>query len=279
VTNRLITDHSTEQLVDELEKSGASYLFCNGSQLRLMAKEQLRRPRKIKLDQILTWADRTDQELRKLAKKAFKAKIVDRYSSEELGPIAIQCPRSEHLHLISPYHYLEIVDQDNRPVKAGVTGRVLVTSFANSAMPLFRYELGDLAVMGPPCGKVKWPTIYSIEGRTRDTVFRPDGSEALPLTPRISIRVDANVLDHLIVLFDDMVVGIVRLKRPFDKAEEQKVLLELSSAFYLPEGSSRLFFGGNGNWTKVWKRKVFERVNEPFSEQAVQRIIDNYPDI
>lgn len=279
VTTRKISDYSTLELVDELEKSGARYLFCNGSQLRLLAKEQLRSPRKIKLEQILTWADKTDQELRELAKKAFKTQVADRYSSEELGPIAMQCPKAEHLHVLAPYHHVEVVDEENNPVPEGVAGRVLVTSFANRAMPLFRYELGDLAVLGGSCRKVKWPTVHSIVGRTRDTVIRPDGTEALPLSPIISIRTDPNILDQLILLFDDRVVAVIRPAKPLSSIQEQKVLTELSTAFYLPEGSSELVYGGSGNWTKVWKRKVFERINEPFSEPLVQRIINNYPDI
>jgi phenylacetate-CoA ligase len=66
------------------------------------------------------------------------SKIIDRYSCEETGYIALQCPRHNHLHVISPVTILEIIDESGNPCPPGKPGRVLVTGMQSFAMPLIR---------------------------------------------------------------------------------------------------------------------------------------------
>jgi phenylacetate-CoA ligase len=62
--------------------------------------------------------------------------------------------------------YAEILDDADRPCAPGEVGRVVVSTLHNYAMPLFRYDLGDLAEVGPPCecGRTL-PVLNRIVGR------------------------------------------------------------------------------------------------------------------
>jgi len=42
------------------------------------------------------------------------------------------------LHLIPDIHYLEIVDDEGREVKAGKSGNIIITLLTNYTMPLIR---------------------------------------------------------------------------------------------------------------------------------------------
>lgn len=90
--------------------------------------------------------------------------------------IALQCPKHDHLHVL-PSLIVEIVDDSGQPCAVGVPGRVLVTSLYSYAMPLIRYDLGDIAEWGPPCDcGITWPVIARLWGRVRHQVQLPDGS-------------------------------------------------------------------------------------------------------
>tara|TARA_R100001039_G_C1850520_1_gene110742 strand:+ start:3369 stop:3659 length:291 start_codon:yes stop_codon:yes gene_type:complete len=72
---------------------------------------------------------------------------------------------------------VEILDDHHQPCPPGVPGRVVVTSLHSFAMPIIRYELGDLAEWGPPCAcGLTWPVIAALRGRVRRRVRLPDGS-------------------------------------------------------------------------------------------------------
>ncbi|MEY4323631.1 MAG: hypothetical protein RL410_1412, partial [Actinomycetota bacterium] len=71
------TQHTPVEFLDALEQHQPDYLLTNPVTLKLVAQEQLKQQRKIKpMQQILTLADRVDDELRALVKEVFGAVIV-----------------------------------------------------------------------------------------------------------------------------------------------------------------------------------------------------------
>lgn len=99
----------------------------------------------------MTLGSLVTDEIREIVMEGLGTRIVDRYSTEETGYIALQCPKHNHFHVISPVTHVEIVDEDNNPCPVGTPGRVLLTSMQSYAMPLVRYEIGDMAEWGEPC--------------------------------------------------------------------------------------------------------------------------------
>ena len=99
--------------------------------------------------------------------------IEDYYSSQEVGPIAIECPASGLYHVMSEALIVEVVDAQGAPCREGETGRVLVSDLSNLATPLIRYDIGDYAEVGPACScgptsrSAAWSTGRSCPGRCR----------------------------------------------------------------------------------------------------------------
>lgn len=153
-----------------------AYLKCSPNLAAELAQQALRRGITLPLTQIISEWERIKPQHRAICRQAFSAPIVDRYSCEELGWLALQCPSHGNLHVLSPSVFLEIVDDAGRPCPPGVTGRVLVTGLHSHVMPLIRYELGDLAEWGEPCAcGSAWPVISKLWGRTRHMIERQDG--------------------------------------------------------------------------------------------------------
>ena len=76
--------------------------------------------------------------------------MTNRYGCEEVSLIACECEEHRGLHLNADGVYAEVVPDDAQR-RAGA-GRLLVTDLTNRAMPLIRYQVGDVVVPSDrPC--------------------------------------------------------------------------------------------------------------------------------
>jgi phenylacetate-CoA ligase len=138
----------------------------------------------IKLEQLLSFAAALDDETRQLCRTAFGAEIADTYGTQEAGHIAAQCRDCGDYHVSAESAIVEVLRNDGTAAAPGEIGRVVVTPFYSYAMPLIRYELGDLAEAGPVparCGR-GLPTLRRILGRARNMFRFRDGSTIWPVT-------------------------------------------------------------------------------------------------
>jgi phenylacetate-CoA ligase len=120
-------------------------------------------------------------EYREAVESAFGTRVLDYYGAGGEGlHLASQCPQSgSRYHLHPENAVVEILD-DEGPAAPGIPGRIVVTQLDNPAMPLIRYELGDVAVGAPDgirceCGRTL-PMLERIEGRIPDLIVAPDGT-------------------------------------------------------------------------------------------------------
>jgi phenylacetate-CoA ligase len=130
---------------------------------------------------------------RRLIEDVFKCPVTNRYGCEELSLIACECERHEGLHVNADGHYVEILHADGSACGPGEVGRVVVTDLLNRAMPLLRYEVGDMAAWSSracPCGR-RLPLIEKIEGRVADYVVTPRGEwiSGISLTENFAVLV------------------------------------------------------------------------------------------
>ncbi|NNM01814.1 MAG: phenylacetate--CoA ligase family protein, partial [Gammaproteobacteria bacterium] len=103
------------------------------------------------IEQVRTISEPVSAALRELCLQVLGVKIVDEYSAQEVGSIALQCPEYEHYHVNAESAFVEVLHDDGRRCQPGETGRVFVTPLHNFAMPLLRYDIGDRAEVGGPC--------------------------------------------------------------------------------------------------------------------------------
>jgi phenylacetate-CoA ligase len=122
-------------------------------------------------------AETLTSDMRTKIETVFGTKLYDFYGSRETASIAGEC-KDGLIHIFSFNNYLEILDNNNNSTFEGHEGRVIITTLHNYSMPLIRYELGDVAVPGPPscsCGNFL-PSLKKISGRLEDQFIKKDGS-------------------------------------------------------------------------------------------------------
>lgn len=260
-----VLEHSIDELLDELHQLKPDYLYVNGVVARQLASAQIGSGRPpISVEHILTVSDRIDPQLRTLVQEAFNARIVDRYSSEEFGYIAFQCPVHDHLHVSAPSVFIEVVDEQGLPCDIGVSGRVLVTSLHNFTMPLIRYEIGDIAQFGQPCDSgLNWPVLERIVGRTRDGVRSPNGEFHLVTFFNSEMLKLRKIRDFQVVLFDDAIVFVYLTENDFDESEESAIRNELLSLFRLELPVIFRTLPAH-YWRNMWKRREWDRLESEF---------------
>ncbi|MBA3696666.1 MAG: phenylacetate--CoA ligase family protein [Methylotenera sp.] len=171
-----------------LLKENPEYLISYPSNLAALAefcsKEQIQFSN---LKEIATMGELLSIEQRNACREAFGLEIIDTYSAEEVGYIAMQCPSSQHYHVQSENVLLEVVDEAGKPCKTGEVGRVVLTTLHNFAKPLIRYAIGDYAEVGAPCQCGRGLTVLKkVVGRSRNMFIRPDGQKFWPSVPRFT---------------------------------------------------------------------------------------------
>ena len=108
--------------------------------------------------------------------KHLNTTVLSRYSSEEIGIIAQQTLHSPDSFVLNhASYYIEILDFDtDRPVKQGEYGRIVVTDLFNYAMPIIRYDTGDIAKL--TMNKDGVSQLAEIEGRRMDVIYDSKGT-------------------------------------------------------------------------------------------------------
>lgn len=134
------------------------------------------------LKYIRTMGETCSDSLRELVREVTGVEIVDIYSSQEIGSIAIQCPESGLYHTMDENLIVEILDDNDKECAEGETGRVVITDLHNLVSPIIRYQIGDYAVRGGKCTCGRGlQTIEKILGRNRNLLVHPDGRRHWPL--------------------------------------------------------------------------------------------------
>lgn len=172
-------------------------------------------------------------ELAALCREVWGAPLSSTYTAGEAGAIAYQCLEEGRWHVQAEKSIVEVLDADGRPCEAGETGNVVLTPLHNFAMPLLRYEIGDLATVGGGrcgCGR-RLPVLDAIPGRARDLLMLPSGEFRPAYYGHRAVMQVRAILQHQVVqTAPDQVCFRLVVARPLTPAEEQHVIAVATKA-------------------------------------------------
>ena len=113
--------------------------------------------------------------LRNQLEQRFRCPVLDLYSLNEAGPIAVYDPALDAHVLLQPRMAIEILDADGEPVATGTRGEIALTGGFNFCLPLLRYRTGDHAALEQRGGE--W-VLTGLAGRA-PVRFRTSGGAAI----------------------------------------------------------------------------------------------------
>jgi phenylacetate-CoA ligase len=102
-------------------------------------------------------------QLRARLEERFGCPVLDLYSMNEAGPVAVFDPAEDGHVLLQHRLYVEILDDAGRPVPPGERGEVTLTGGFNPCLPLLRYRTGDQAALRVVASRE--PVLLGLEGR------------------------------------------------------------------------------------------------------------------
>ena len=209
-----------------LQREEPAYLLTHPSVLQELAlhcqRESIQLPF---LREVHTISESLPDGLRELCHEVWGVKLIDMYSTIELGYLALQCPKHEHYHVQSEGVLLEVLDDNGKPCAPGEVGRVIVTNLHNFASPLIRYEVGDYAEVGEPCDCGRGlPVLKRIIGRYRNLLTMPSGERHWPQLGIQGLHKIAPVQQFQAVQhsLNDIEIRLI-LPRPLQAEEREKL--------------------------------------------------------
>lgn len=179
VDNSNINEEKIRKIINAVDgyrvKVVRGYMTTLDTITRYMEERQLRFSHKITF---ISVGELLQEWLRKRVVDYLHCDIISQYGNEENGIFGQSDINGSgrHINLNGAGCVIEILKLDcDEPAARGELGRIVVTDFTNYAMPMIRYEIGDLAA---PCefwddGTVK--SIDNLSGRITDMIFRTDG--------------------------------------------------------------------------------------------------------
>ncbi|PWH82447.1 CoF synthetase [Algibacter marinivivus] len=176
-----LTDKAIEDFLEKVakDKNSNKILLGHVSAFETILKYLDRKNKditNIKLNSIITNSEHLSVETKTKLENYFNTPALSRYSSEEAGIIAHQTIDSPDTFVVNhASYYIEVLNlNNNTPVKPGEIGRIVLTDLFNYAMPLIRYDTGDIAKT-KVCdnGSIQFE---SVEGRKMDLVYDTQGN-------------------------------------------------------------------------------------------------------
>ena len=120
-------------------------------------------------------SERLTEKGRAIIEKAFGIPVSNHYGLADVCVMMGDCERHQGLHNYEDYGHLELLEYEGKAHKKRIVG----THLHNKAMPLIRYETGDIAELSTgdcPCDR-SFPTIKNIIGRHDAAIVLSDGTK------------------------------------------------------------------------------------------------------
>lgn len=175
-THIFLNENAVADQIDWLQKVNPAYFSCTAQDLEIMAMVYGERAIPENLQWIQAVSQDFNADMRRTVDGVFHKPVHQNYGLNEIGYVAGKCPVGRKYHVFWEHSIVEILDDDDQPCPPGTRGRLIVTSLSNYAMPLIRYDTGDIgeaAVDACECGR-NMPSFANIHGRYRRIAFLPE---------------------------------------------------------------------------------------------------------
>lgn len=235
-----LSDSNLEKYLERFKRTRFGYIYGYTSAITLFAKYLIRRDLILSdicpsLKACIVTSEVCTPEDKSLIAKALGVKVINEYGCSETGLIAFENPNGIW-RLVEDDSYFEIVDSMGRTLPYGAEGRILITSLSNKAMPIIRYEIGDIGVIERDEDGL---ILKKLCGRVSDVINLPSGRIAGGLTfyyVARSIMEENNIVREFIVRQTRLDTFIFDMVTDRDLTSDEILSLQIQLNEYLEPG-------------------------------------------
>jgi len=221
-----LTESNLPHYISELQKFKPDLVSGYPSSIYLLALANRHLGSPVRPRAVFTSSETLFDHQRTTIEESFNCKAFNYYGSGEGCAHIVECEKGS-FHLKLEYSYVEFLDNDSNPVKAGSEGRVVGTAFGNYAMPLVRYDIGDVVVLSPKktceCGR-GGILLDKVVGRVEDYILTPDGRYVGRLDHLFKDAVNVKMAQIVQDSVEEIVIRIV--KEPTYTTKEEQCILD-----------------------------------------------------
>jgi phenylacetate-CoA ligase len=174
-----LTDRTVDQTLQLIRQFAPVALAGFTSMLEYVADRVLQRGESVQHGIVAAgWngGEMLFEHQKQLFRDAFGCPLLNLYGGRELSTIACQSTENGPLEILRPWVFVEVVDDNGRPVAPGDPGRLICTSTVCRGTPFLRYEIGDLGAYAHECCNESGLTALSeLLGRVAGLFELPDG--------------------------------------------------------------------------------------------------------
>ena len=183
-------------------------------------------PKDFSVKSIICGSELLQDETRNNLKKVFGCDVVSRYANEENGVLGQECVDKQEFHLNTSSYYCEFLKLDeDKPAEKGELARIVITDLYNYALPMIRYDTGDLAIVGEADCDIKANTVIKeIFGRKVDLIYNTKGEALSPHTITNNMWEVKNIKQFKFTqISQNEYVILLNAEKDFDKKQEKEI--------------------------------------------------------
>jgi len=219
-----LTPGQTGRILSDLNDGKWSTVFAYASVFDIMCDYVCEHKIKVKVPRIIPSGELVADTQKERWRANLGAEVFEIYGSREMTSIAVETPDHRQLAVNGDLYHVEIADEAGRPLPDGEPGLITITSLVEHAMPLIRYQLGDVGILTKPDPTDTFPfrRLKVTHGRMVDIIKTPEG-KLLPgeYFPHLFKEVAGQVERFQVVqtAVDKLVVKVVRKGGYSEKTE------------------------------------------------------------
>jgi phenylacetate-CoA ligase len=255
VNGSAINNEGLGGIVDEIKKFHPNTIDGYVSALYVLARFLKSNHIDISPKRIICRAEYLPHTVWDELKEIYRCPIYNLYGGTEAGLVAISTDDvSKKMFFMDDFYWTEMVGEDGKAVKPGNVGRILVTNYYSRAMPMIRYEIGDVA---EPSAEFHGPfrTAKEIYGRINDIFVLPNrklffshnwhiyfrdfpGLERFKVIQEELNRIDINLLPNN---KETLLKNLDKLKKTLQNSLGNDVVININIVEALPFGPGEKF--------------------------------------
>lgn len=175
---RRIVGYGCGSLIEHVKAVEPQLLYGNRSHLLQVAEESQARRISLSVPFVCSSSETILEEDKNILSETFGCKFFEVYGSAEASNVAFYTPEHPQWMILEPRVWVEVLDENRKPVEPGEVGELVVTTLSETISPLLRYATGDLARVGTGDGRGRsGTTLVSLEGRASDSVVDASGNK------------------------------------------------------------------------------------------------------
>lgn len=203
----ILSDKDIEILLKRIEKLSANgtVMLADASTYDVLAdyfrRKNIQNSLKCKITGIISSSELLSDNVRELLSESFNSRCLSRYANQENGVIGQDGIENNTFILNEADYIIEIFKMDSDELAPdGETGRIVLTDLYNYAMPMIRYDTGDIgAIKYINKDGVQKRAITDFGGRRIDAIYDCDGKRLTPHIITVHFWVFPEIIQYQVI--------------------------------------------------------------------------------